>query len=121
MSVLGLFESGHKSVLYPKRRMPTARTLLLVVFCFEFVQILLVCLVSIRLLVLGEFGVILLFHLLGLSLAGLFVCKIQALPALTDELRNFCKRQVLAFKSFSHFYKTSVLISRKQIPDQTDG
>lgn len=78
-------------------------TLLLAMFGSEFVQILLVCPVLLGLLVLGELVVILLLHLLRLSLAGFFACEIQALPALTDELCDFGKGQILTFEDFSYF------------------
>ena len=64
-------------------------------FCFEFFQILLICVVLGRFLVLGQLSVVLFLGGIGLTFTSLACFCRQDLPLFTDHLGNLRKGKVL--------------------------
>lgn len=75
------------------------------VLCFELLQILLIGFKLGRLLIFGQFCIVLFFGTVGLSFTALaFFCG-QDLPSLPNDLGNFCEGQVLPFQGFPHLIR----------------
>ena len=65
---------------------------------------LVICVIS-RLLVLGQLGIITVFHCLASALVRRLVIGSEYLPSLTDRLGDFCEAQILSFEMLSYFCK----------------
>lgn len=72
---------------------------------FKVLEVVLIMLIITRLLVLGQLGIVMIFHGLTSALVGCFVIGSEYLPSLANGFRNFGEAQILPFEVFSYFCK----------------